>query len=148
MGHFFLYGVATDLLPDPALKKRIAETAARIMDHIIDHGYYLIDVTGQPTTWGQWSQTYFQQEPSDSALNSMELLSFLKTTAHITGNARYATEYKKWLDLGYAQRATRYKELREEVNYSDEELAMLSFYNLFRYETDEELTRLTITGRR
>jgi hypothetical protein len=29
--------------------------------------------------------------------------------------------------------------LREEINYSDEELAMLSFYNLFRYETDRDL---------
>jgi hypothetical protein len=140
VGHFFLYGVAADLLPDPALKKRTAETAARIMDHIIDHGYYLVDVTGKPTTWGRWSQAYFRQEPGDSALNSMELLSFLKTAAHITGNARYEAEYRKVaLDLGYAQRTTRYKELREEINYSDEELAMLSFYGLFRYETDGEL---------
>jgi hypothetical protein len=140
VGHFFLYGVATDLLPDAALKNRIAETAARIMDHILDHGYYLIDVNGKPTTWGRWSQTYFQQEPGDSALNSMELLSFLKTAALITGNTRYAKEYKKVaIDLGYARLATRYKELREEINYSDEELAMLSFYNLFRYETDGEL---------
>ena len=140
VGHFFLYGIATDLLPDPALKKRIAETAARIMDHILDHGYYLIDVTGKPTTWGRWSQTYFKQEPGDSALNSMELLSFLKTAAHITGNPRYAQEYRKAaIDLGYARIATRYKELREEINYSDEELAMLSFYNLFRYETDRDL---------
>jgi len=140
VGHFFLYGVATDLLPDAALKKRIAETARRIMDHIIDHGYYLIDVTGKPTTWGRWLQTYFRQEPGDSALNSMELLSFLKTAAHITGNAMYAREYgKAAVDLGYARVATRYKELRQEINYSDEELAMLSFYNLFRYETDADL---------
>src|ERR1019366_103929 len=140
VGHFFLYGVATDLLPDAALKKRIGETAARIMDHIIDHGYYLIDVTGKPTTWGRWSQAYFKQEPGDSALNSMELLSFLKTAAHITGNTRYAKEYRKAAsDLGYARLAARYKELRQEINYSDEELAMLSFYNLFRYETDRDL---------
>ena len=140
VGHFFLYGVATDLLPDAALKKRIGETAARIMDHIIDHGYYLIDVTGKPTTWGRWSQAYFKQEPGDSALNSMELLSFLKTAAHITGNTRYAKEYRKAAsDLGYARLAARYKELRQEINYSDEELAMLSFYSLFRYETDRDL---------
>ncbi len=142
VGHFFLYGVATDLLPGGPLKQHIAETAARIMDHIIDHGYYLIDVTGKPTTWGRWSRTYFQKEPGDSALNSMELLSFLKTAAHITGNARYANEYRKVaMDLGYARIAARYKELREEINYSDEELAMLSFYNLFRYENDGLLDR-------
>jgi hypothetical protein len=140
VGHFFLYGVATDLLPDAALKKRIALTAARIMDHILDHGYYLIDVTGKPTTWGRWSRTYFHQNPGDSALNAMELLSFLKTAAHITGNPRYAREYRKAAnDLEYARLANRYKEMREEINYSDEELAMLSFYNLFRYETGRDL---------
>jgi hypothetical protein len=140
VGHFFLYGVATDLLPDADLKKRIAATASRIMDHILDHGNYLIDVNGKPTTWGRWSQAYFRQEPGDSALNSMELLSFLKTAAHVTGNPRYEKEYQKAaLELSYARQATRYKELREEINYSDEELAMLSFYNLFRYETDRDL---------
>jgi hypothetical protein len=140
VGHFFLYGIATDLLPDGELKTRIAKTAARIMDHIIDHGYYLVGVSGKPTTWGRWSQTYFRQEPSDSALNSVELLSFLKTAGHITGNHRYADEYEKAaIGLGYAQLTTRYKELREEINYSDEELAMLSFYNLFLYEKDTDL---------
>jgi hypothetical protein len=139
VGHFLLYGVATDLLPDGPLKKRIAETAARIMDLIISHGYYLIDVTGKPTTWGRWSLTYFQKEPGDSALNSMELLSFLKTAGHITGDPRWAQEYRKAVGLGYARTAARYRELREEINYSDEELAMLSFYNLFRYEKDRDL---------
>jgi hypothetical protein len=41
--------------------------------------------------------------------------------------------------MHYAQRATRYLELRDEINYSDEELAMLSFYGLFRYEKDATL---------
>jgi hypothetical protein len=140
VGHFFLYSIATDLLPDAALKKRIAGTTARIMDHILDHGYYLIDVTGKPTTWGRWSPDYFRENPPDSPLNSLELLSFLKAAAHITGNPRYAKEYQKAaLGMGYAQLATRYKELREEINYSDEELAMLAFYCLFRYEKDEDL---------
>lgn len=140
VGHFFLYGVATDLLPAGPLKTHIAETAARIMDHIIDHGYYLTEPDGKPTTWGRWSPSYFQQEPGDSSLNSTELLSFLKTAAHITGNPRYSAECRKVaIDLGYAHRTTRYKELQEELNYSDEELALLSFYNLVRYEKDKRL---------
>ncbi len=142
VGHMFLYGIAADLLPDPALKQRIAATAARIIDHILDHGYYLIDVTGKPTLWGRWSPEYFKQEPGDSTLNSLELLSFLKTVEHITGDAKYGREYRKAaIDLGYAQLSTRYKELREEINYSDEELAMLPFYGLFRYERDAEMLK-------
>ena len=140
VGHFFLYSIATDLLPDLALKQRIAATTTRIMDHIINHGYYLIDVTGKPTKWGRWSPEYFKQAPSDSPLNAIELLSFLKCAAHITGNRKYETEYHKVaLEMGYAQVATRYLALREEINYSDEELAMLSFYGLFRYEKDPAL---------
>ena len=57
--------------------------------------------------------------------------------AHITGNPRYTREYRKAAyEMGYASLSTRYKELREEINYSDEELAMLPFYCLFRYEKD------------
>lgn len=142
VGHMFLYAIATDLLPDAGLKTRIAKTTARIMDHILDHGYYLIDVTGKPTTWGRWSPDYFRENPPDSPLNSLELLSFLKTASHITHSARYDSAYRNVaLDMGYARLATRYKELRGEINYSDEELVMLPFYCLFRYEKDEQLLR-------
>jgi len=40
--------------------------------------------------------------------------------------------------MGYAKIATQYRELAEELNYSDEELAMLTFYTLFRYERDPQ----------
>lgn len=141
VGHFLIYGIAWDLLPpgDP-LKPRIAATARRILDHILDHGYNLIDVSGKPTTWGKWSQAYFDTPggKADSPLNALELLSFLKTAEHITGDPRYAREYSKvaW-DLKYAELATRQLELCHEINYSDEELAMLSLYPLLVYEKDE-----------
>ncbi len=144
-GHFFLYSVAFDRLPGAAEKQKISAAAARIADHILEHGYNLTGPDGKPTTWGRWSLDYFATPAGrpDSPLNAVELLSFLKTAAHITGDSRYETEYRKAaLDLGYAKIATRYLELRQEINYSDEELAMLSFYPLFRYETDPQLLAL------
>jgi hypothetical protein len=55
-------------------------------------------------------------------------LSILKTAAHVTGDAKYEAAYRKAaLDLKYLDRATRLAELTHEINYSDEELAMLSF---------------------
>src|ERR1051326_2866881 len=141
VGHFFAFGIACDLLPDQALKQRIRATARRIMDHIIEHGYNLTDVNGKPTTWGKWSREYFESRNgrSDSALNALELLSFLKTAEHITGDAKYGREYRKVaVESKYLEQATRYQELRHEINYSDEELAMLPFYLLFRYERDPE----------
>lgn len=140
VGHMYAYSVAFDLLPDQDLKRRLAATTRRIMDHILGNGYYLIDVTGKPTRWGRWSPQYFLEEPGDSSLNSLELLSFLKTTAHLTGDARYETEYRKVaLEMRYGERTARYQELMQELNYSDEELAMLPFYCLFRYEHDQAM---------
>jgi hypothetical protein len=70
------------------------------------------------------------------------LLSFLKTTEHITGDKRFEVEYRKaaW-DWKYADWITRLNEFRQELNYSDEELAMLPFYALFAYEEDPALLR-------
>jgi hypothetical protein len=139
VGHFYAYGLCYDLLPDNELKQRVRGAAARIMDHILEHGYNLIDVTGKPTTWGKWSREYFATRGGrpDSPLNALELLSFLRTAAHITGDPKYEREYRKVaFDLKYLDQAKRYLELREEINYSDEELAMLSFDPLFRYEKD------------
>ncbi len=146
VGHMFAFALGWDHLPasDP-LRPRIAATCRRIMDHIIANGYNLIDVTGKPTTWGQWSQAYFDTPGGnpDSPLNAVELLSFLRTTHHITGDEKYAREYDKVaVDLNYAERTARYTELCHEINYSDEELAMLSFYPLFIYEHDPKYQAL------
>lgn len=140
VGHFFIYGIAFDLLPDPALKRRVAQTASRIMDHILDNDCNLIDVDGQPTRWGWWGPAKLMREPEERALNSLQLLSFLKTAEHLTGQARYGAAYRKaaW-DWEYADWIGRLNEFRTELNYSDEELAMLAFYNLFRYERDPTL---------
>lgn len=138
VGHYFLLSVAYDTLDDAALKARMANAARLMMDYILSHGYTLIDVTGKPTTWGKWSPEYFAgRGKSDSPLNAAELLSFLKVTEHLTADPKYAVAYKKVaVEMKYAEQAARYLELREEINYSDEELAMLSFYPFFRYEKD------------
>jgi hypothetical protein len=78
----------------------------------------------------------------DSPLNALELLSFLRCAVHITRDPKYETEYRKVaLQMRYGELTARLLELREQINYSDEELAMLSFYSLFRYETEPDLLR-------
>jgi hypothetical protein len=72
----------------------------------------------------------------------MQLLSFLKTAAHVTGDARYEKEYQKVAkELNYADWLTRVNEFRTEMNYSDEELAMLPYYGLFQYEKNPALLK-------
>ena len=143
VGHFFIFGIAWDSLPrsDP-LRQRIAATARRVMDHIIEHGWLLTDVHGEPTYWGRWSPDYFRTPRGhpDAPLNAIELLSFLATMRHITREAKYDAAYRKVaLEMGYAEIGTKLLERRRTVNYSDEELALLSFYLLFEYEKDSKL---------
>jgi hypothetical protein len=140
VGHFFIFGIAYDLLPEEGLKRRIAETARRIADHIIRHGYNLVDLDGQTTRWGYWGPDRLKDEPEEMALNSLQLLSFLKVAAHVTGDERYDAEYRKVArDLHYAEWITRLNANRKELNYSDEELAMLPFYCVFAYEKEPAL---------
>jgi len=139
VGHFYLFGIAYDLLPDAGLRTRIAGAAGRVMDHILDHGLNLTDIHGNPTFWGRWSEEYFgtARGKPDSPLNALEILAFLRTAHHITGVARYEAEYRRLAtERGYLRIASSLTELRRTINYSDEELAMLPFYLLFRYEKD------------
>ncbi len=140
VGHFFALSIGWDLLPDRELKGRIAATIKRIMDHIVVHDCTLVDLDGKPTTWGWWSPEILAQQPDERALNSLQLLSFLKTAAHVTGDSRYQAAYNKAATVWeYSKWITQLNESRLELNYSDEELAMLPFYCVFRYEKDPAL---------
>jgi hypothetical protein len=148
VGHFFAYSIYYDLVAEEREKPAIRAVVKRIMDHILDHGRYLVDLDGKPTTWGKWSPEYFRSKPPegigwcDAPLNALELLSFIRTTHHITGEQRYLEEYRKLVAEGYARIAALYRERLCALNYSDEELAMLSFYPLFEYERDPELRKI------
>jgi hypothetical protein len=142
VGHFFLYSIAYDMLPDRASKLNIVNAVRAITNNILDHGYNLVGESGQPTTWGRWSTSYFESAigKPDSPLNAIEILSILKVAAHITGDSRFVTEYRKAaFELKYADRSTQYLKLRDEINYSDEELFMLAIYPLMLYEKNPAL---------
>ena len=149
VGHFFAYSVVYDLAADEDLKKRLRGAVSRIADHLIDHRYNLTDLHGGPTRWGRYDEAYFETEDGreERALRSLELLSHLKVAYHMTGNSRYNREYQKLInEMGYHKNTTTYLKLRQELNYSDEELAMLSYYPLFRYEKNPELLRVYREG--
>ena len=146
VGHFFANTIYYDLVAGVEEKSRIRAVTDRIMSRIIGDGYNLVDrVTGKPTTWGRWSPEYFAdpRTGADVALNSAEILSHLLVAHHITGKSQYLEAYKERIDNhSYARNTTRYLELIRRINYSDEELAMLSFYPLFLYEKDPGLSRI------
>ena len=149
VGHFFAYPIVYDLVADELLKARLRTAVAAMADHLLEHGYLLTDIHGGPTRWGRYDPAYFETDDGheERALRSLEMLSHLKVAHHMTGDARYQREYRRLIDeLGYHTNTTTYLQNREELNYSDEELAMLSYYPLFRYESDPELLRVYRAG--
>ncbi len=149
VGHFFAYAIAYDLLPDETLRQQIAATARRIVDHIIAHGFYLVDVDDKPTTWGVWAPEKLNHDETwwaERGLNSLELLAFLKATHHMTGDRRYEQIYRSLIEQHrYALNTVRQKVVINGItNHSDDELAFLSYYTLLRYETEPQLRRLLL----
>ena len=152
VGHYYGYALYFDLVADEADKSRIRQVITRITDHLIRNKYDLIDLDGQPTRWGQWSERYFKTEEGryEAPLRSLELLAFLKTAQHITGEPRFAAAYEERVRLGYAEQLRLYRRWPGggEINFSDDELAYLSYDPLLRYEQDAKLRRVYLNGLR
>jgi hypothetical protein len=152
VGHYFAYAAYFDLVADESEKDAIRNVVSRITDHLIGHDYDLIDVTGKPTRWGEWSERFFRTEEGkyEAALRSLELLSFLKTAHHITGAKRHADAYQDRIQRGYAGHVPHYRRWPGggEINFSDDELAYLSDQPLLKYEKDPRLRKVYLDGLR
>jgi len=83
-------------------------------------------------------------------LRSLELLSFLKTAHHITGDNKYDAAYRDRIGRGYADHIPVYRRWPGggEINFSDDELAYLSYDPLLRYERDPKLRAKYLKGLR
>jgi len=152
VGHYFGYGIYFDLVADAEEKAKIRQVVSRITDHLIRNDYQLVDLDGKPTRWGRWSEAYYQTAEGkyEAALGSLEMLSFLKTAHHITGDPRYEAAYRERVQRGYAEQMRWYRRWRGggEINFSDDELAYLSYAPLLRYESDWRLRRIYLDGLR
>ena len=144
-GHYFAYAIYYDLVADAREKERIRRVVRPITDYIMQNGYLLIDVDGQPTMWGFWNPERLNYDwPEQQGLNSLQILSHLKVAHHITGDEKYQRAY---LDLikrhHYGLNVIEQKVLPPgTVNHSDDELAFTAYYPLLKYEKDPALRAL------
>jgi hypothetical protein len=144
VGHYYAYSIYYDICAEGDEKEQIREKVRLITDYIMDNDYYLIDTDGQPTTWGKWNfhkPLYRRFRYWDRGLNSLEILSHLKTAFHITGDSKYQDAYMELaLEHDYARFTVRQKiNIPTLINHSDDELAFLSYYPLLKYEDDPVL---------
>lgn len=143
-----------------AERARIATNFVRIVDHILAHDLYLVDVDGQPTLWGRWNPEYVNWYPPtihDRQLNSAEITASLQLAFAMTGNPRYRekadelfakhgylTNILSSLKLvapttGYVHQGN---DMGDEWNHSDDELSFFTYWPLVRFAfTDELRTR-------
>ncbi len=146
-GHFYAYPLYYDLAADDSARERVRDHVRRVMDYIMDNGHVLLDIDNAPTRWGVWAPEMLNDDPDwqpDRGTNSVEILSYLKSAWHITGDEKYQNEYLRLLHgCGYDQN------VRKAKNYSvawrthiDDELLALAYTGLLRYETDPELLAL------
>lgn len=143
VGHFFAHYVAYELLPEEADRAAIRPVVRRIAQHLLDHDLNLVGFGGRVTHWGRYSPQYFETPDGkvDRALNSLELLSHLRVAYQVTGDQKFIQAYHRLVEQrGYLQNVMGFaQEAPAEVNYSDEELAFLSFYPLMQLEDDPRL---------
>ncbi len=151
VGHYYGYALFFDLVADDREKEQVRKVIGRMTDHLLANNLNLVDLDGKPTRWGVWGMEYFQSEEGqyEKALRSLELLSFLKTTWHITGNSKYQEAYQERIEKGYAVNTLYYRRWISptwEINFSDDELYYLSVLPLLRYETDPALRDIFLAG--
>ncbi|MCD9020329.1 S-layer homology domain-containing protein [Cohnella sp. NL03-T5] len=103
LGHMYLYKIAYDTLctgpnADNELGELIANAAGEFARHIINNGYTITDITGQPTVHGKYNGDTFgrtEDAGEDTELRAAELMTIFKTVAYVTGNQMFLNEYRK-----------------------------------------------------
>ncbi len=140
-GHYFAYGIYYDLVADKKEKKRIAQVVKTITDHILDNNFHLTDVDGVPTTWANWEPDLLNNDDRwyyERGTNSLEILSFLKTTYHVTGEEKYNQVYEMLIKKHhYAMNCMQYKCEDGHVAHIDDQLDFINIYPLLVYTDDE-----------
>lgn len=145
-GHYFFYPAYYDLVADTEdEKQRVREVVRDLTDHLISHGYNLIDHDGTPTRWGPYSPEALNHDPdwsSERGIRSLSMLSYLAVAEHMTGDPTYGKHADKLIkEHAYDTNAMIYKIHRGvgTGNQSDDEMAFMSYYNLLKYSRDEGL---------
>ena len=145
VGHYFVYPIYHDLVADDSEKVALRGVIDRITNHILDHGYHLVDVDGKPTRWGWWAPNEIWEDPDETGLRALHMVSHLQVAIHLAGSpanrAKYQAAYADLIKTHRYHLLTRNQKIviPGSINHSDDELAFLSFYPLLQYEQDPAL---------
>ncbi len=150
--HTFAHAVMWELVAKTdAERQRVATNYTAILDHIIRHNWYLVDVDRKPTLWGRWNPEYVNHYPhsiGDRRLNSAEIIAGLQLAWKMTGNKLYREKAFELFDKhGYLTNILSPMKLigptpgfihfgddmGNEWNHSDDELGFVNAWALYRF---------------
>ncbi len=145
-GHYFFYPLYYDLVADtPEEKERVREVVQNITDHLVRNDYRLIDHDGKPTRWAIYSPASLNHNrnwQNERGLNSLSILSYLAVAEHITGDPKYGKASLELREKHAFDTNAMVAKIQRGIgsgNQSDDEMAIMNFYNLIQYTEDEEL---------
>ncbi len=145
-GHLFGYYCYYTYAADEKGKEVVANHFSKIMDHLIRNDYNLVGIDGKHTKWGVWSPKILNHDPEwapEKALNSLELLSFLKFTYYITEDEKYQKEYLKLINKeGYLENIKAIHTTNPAwETYFDIYMALYVYPPLLKYEDDLKIKK-------
>ena len=122
---------------------------SNIVLNIVRNDFNLIDVTGQPTTWGRWGPEMvngFRGFSDERGLQSLQILAYLSSTYNIGG---LNDTMKNVLQNAYDVLTNQTNQYDENIrnlkitvpiddNYSDDELSYLPFFTFLNLCTDSK----------
>ncbi len=93
-GHLFAVGVLAHFVDDPEVKALATEIARDVAEHLIDNDLRVVDFDGEVTTFGYLSPATLSGFPG---FNAVQVLSFIKVAAVLTGDPRFESFYRNCL---------------------------------------------------
>ena len=148
LGLLYGYGWAFDATDDATRRRRVAADVTAIVDRLVAHGMQIVGADGRRVKHGDLTAGLFAEN-----LNALIALALVKTAAHVAPDGPYERIYRDLAERkGYARRALaardRWWEFVTGVNHSDNNLAVLAYDALLRYERDPRLRDLYHAGLR
>ncbi|MBP9988492.1 MAG: hypothetical protein KBT46_03250 [Ruminococcus sp.] len=148
--HFFTLSVYYGICANEEEKEEISKHLCAITEHIIKNNFRLIDHDGLPTTWACWDPKMLNNNDKwffERGINSLELLSFLKVSYHISGNEKYKKLYDSFVkDYHYPLNAMQHKIRDAHICHIDDNLGFVASMTLLRLEENEALRSLYLCG--
>lgn len=138
VNHVYTVSLFHDLVAQGIEKRKAIEHLDRVIGHIVDRGWVLRDMDGEPTVWAQWHRDfiYSPEHTDERGLNSLQALSFVAVANALFPAEKYAAGKQQLIDWGYLRNVTRQKKTFPGYTRFDDRLAFLAYYPLLRYETD------------